>query len=67
MDAYRVDLHHFLLVHRENADGGRLAVQVENKFVRIRNVKVSILWRPLRAVSNIESMFVCFYPHLNWG
>lgn len=29
-----------LLAHRESADGGRLAVQVEDKSVKIRNVKV---------------------------
>lgn len=33
----------FLSVPRENADGGRLAVQVEDKLVRIQNVKVRIL------------------------
>ena len=31
-----------LLSHRESVDGGKLAVQVEEKFVRIKNVKVSI-------------------------
>lgn len=29
-----------LLAHRESADGGKLAVQVEDKSVKIRNVKV---------------------------
>ena len=30
------------VVHREGADGGKLAVQVEDKSVRIQNVKVSV-------------------------
>lgn len=29
-----------LLAHRETADGGRLTVKVEDKSVKIRNVKV---------------------------
>lgn len=43
MDVYNFDLSsRSPLAHRESADGGRLAVQVEDKFVKIRNVKVSI-------------------------
>lgn len=29
-----------VLARRESADGGKLAVQVEDKYVKIRNVKV---------------------------
>uniref|UniRef100_A0A8C7ZEI8 Kinesin-like protein n=1 Tax=Oryzias sinensis TaxID=183150 RepID=A0A8C7ZEI8_9TELE len=32
----------FLLSSRESLDGGRLAVQVDDKFVKIRNLKVSL-------------------------
>lgn len=33
-----------LLARREMADGGRLAVEVEDKSVKIRNVKVSVFF-----------------------
>lgn len=39
---------------RESTDGGRLAVQVEDKVVRIRNVKVSMC----------KSTGLCFLPCL---
>lgn len=34
---------HVLCLRREGANGGRLAVQVEDKLVKVRNVKVSKL------------------------
>lgn len=33
-----------VLSHRESADGGRIAVQVEDKVVTVRNVKVSFVF-----------------------
>lgn len=33
-----------LLAYRESADGARLAVKVEDKFVKIRNVKVRVFF-----------------------
>lgn len=35
---------YFLLACREVADGGRLAVEVEDKSVKIRNVKVRVFF-----------------------
>lgn len=50
-----------VLSHRESVDGGRIAVQVEGKVVRVRNVKVSSVFQPQKIidVALIHSMRFC--------
>lgn len=66
MDVYSVDSSGccLLLAHRERADEGRLAVQVEDKLVRVKHVKVSILGvkmsQLLYYISNIVIICVSF-------
>ncbi|XP_070776842.1 uncharacterized protein stard9 [Enoplosus armatus] len=54
---------------RESADGGRLAVQVEDKFVKIRNVKVSILLdgRTDGAVDSREKLLEFCFDYCYWS
>ncbi|XP_028994325.1 stAR-related lipid transfer protein 9 isoform X2 [Betta splendens] len=50
---------------RENADGGRLAVQVEDKFVRIRNVKLD--GRADGAVDSREKLLEFCFDYCYWS
>lgn len=48
-----------VLSRRESVDGGRIAVQVEDKVVRVRNVKVSsvfqaLLFQPQKIIDVID-------------
>ncbi|KAK2826522.1 hypothetical protein Q5P01_020736 [Channa striata] len=50
---------------RENADGGRLAVQVEDKFVRVRNVKLD--GRADGAVDSREKLLEFCFDYCYWS
>uniref|UniRef100_A0A3Q2CEV2 Kinesin motor domain-containing protein n=1 Tax=Cyprinodon variegatus TaxID=28743 RepID=A0A3Q2CEV2_CYPVA len=50
-------IYPLILFHREAADGGKLAVQVEDKLVSIRNVKVSV---PASVDSREKLLEFCF-------
>ncbi|GAA6223313.1 uncharacterized protein LOC108874954 isoform X1 [Lates japonicus] len=53
------------LNEREGADGGRLAVQVEDKFVRIRNVKLD--GRADGAVDSREKLLEFCFDYCYWS
>lgn len=53
-----------LLAYRESADGARLAVKVEDKFVKIRNVKVSLFFLSLsifQLLYTILRLYMCYF------
>uniref|UniRef100_A0A668R9G7 Kinesin-like protein n=1 Tax=Oreochromis aureus TaxID=47969 RepID=A0A668R9G7_OREAU len=53
------------LTRRESADGGRLAVQVEDKFVKIRNVKLD--GRTEGAVDSREKLLEFCFDYCYWS
>lgn len=45
-------------VRREGSDGGRLAVQVEDKLVKVRNMKVRPSLQPPALSKSLESLLI---------